>query len=241
MGRVEGKVVIITGAARGQGAAEAALFAAEGAYVVATDVLPGAPQEGDHLFLHQDVASESDWVRVVGQTVQRFGRIDVLVNNAGIFKPGRMVDTTLADYQRIVAVNQFGVFLGMKAVVPAMAAAGGGSIINIASNSALEGMQGLFAYGSSKWAVRGMSRHAARELGRYHIRVNSVYPGATETPMLHELPGFDADGGARIAHAQPIRRIAAPEEVATVVLFLASDESSYATGAEFVVDGGFTA
>ncbi|MCC7365327.1 MAG: glucose 1-dehydrogenase [Dehalococcoidia bacterium] len=242
MGRLEGKVALITGGARGQGAAEARMFIAEGAQVIITDVQDELGEETAAAtgarYLHHDVSIEADWARVVAAVVAEHGRLDVLVNNAGVYEHLRMLDTPLAVYERIVAVNQVGVFLGMKAAAGVMADRGGGSIVNIASNAALSGHPGHFAYVASKWAVRGMSKAAARELGRYNIRVNCVFPGATETPLLHKNPIVDVDGGAVMLRGQPIRRIARPDEVGHVVLFLASDESSYATGGEFTVDGG---
>jgi 3alpha(or 20beta)-hydroxysteroid dehydrogenase len=242
MGRLEGKVALITGGARGQGAAEAALFASEGAQVIVTDMLD---EEGAKtadrvggLYLHHDVSKEADWAKVVATVEERYGRIDILINNAGIFRNGRIADTTLADYMKVIEVNQVGVFLGMKAVSPLMINAGSGSIVNISSVAGLQGTPGSFAYGASKWAVRGMTKSAARELGRWGIRVNSIHPGLIDTPMLHEVPGIDADGGARMLRNTPIRRVAQPEEVARLALFLASEESSYSSGAEFVIDGG---
>jgi 3alpha(or 20beta)-hydroxysteroid dehydrogenase len=242
MGRLEGKVALITGGARGQGAAEAALIASEGAQVIVTDMLD---EEGAKtadrvggLYLHHDVSKEADWAKVVATVEERYGRIDILINNAGIFRNGRIADTTLADYMKVIEVNQVGVFLGMKAVSPLMINAGSGSIVNISSVAGLQGTPGSFAYGASKWAVRGMTKSAARELGRWGIRVNSIHPGLIDTPMLHEVPGIDADGGARMLRNTPIRRVAQPEEVARLALFLASEESSYSRGAEFVIDGG---
>jgi 3alpha(or 20beta)-hydroxysteroid dehydrogenase len=242
MGKLDGRVAIVTGGARGQGEQEARLFASEGATVVVTDLLD---REGmavaaatGGLFLHHDVASEAAWAGVVETVLGRFGRVDVLVNNAGIFKTGRLVDTTLDDYRRVIEVNQVGVFLGMKAVAAPMISAASGAIVNISSVAGIRGSAGAIAYGASKWAVRGMTKSAARELGRFGIRVNSIHPGLIDTPMMHELPGVDADGGARMLRQTPIRRPADPIEVARLALFLACDDSSYCTGAEFIVDGG---
>jgi len=242
MGRLEGKVAIITGGARGQGAAEAELFASEGADVIASDVLDADGQKlaarTGVTFLHHDVTSEADWQRVVQAAVDRFGRLDILVNNAGIFRPGGVRDTKLADYRRVIEVNQVGVFLGMQAAAPAMIANGSGAIVNISSIAGMRGSRGALAYGASKWAVRGMTKSAAQELGRFGVRVNSIHPGVIDTPMLHEIPGVDAGGMENMLRRTPINRVADPIEVARLALFLASDDSSYCTGAEFIVDGG---
>jgi 3alpha(or 20beta)-hydroxysteroid dehydrogenase len=245
MGKLEGKVVLISGGARGQGATEAALFAAEGAAVVLTDVLDaeGATTAAacDGLYLHHDVTSERDWTRVVEAVLARHGRLDVLVNNAGIFLPGRVVDTALADYLRVIQVNQVGVFLGMRAVAGPMIAARAGAIINISSVAGLRGGTGAVAYAASKWAVRGMTKTAAREFAPYGIRVNSIHPGLIETAMLHQIPDIEAGRLPERLRAVPLARVGEPEEVAKLAVFLASDDSSYATGAEFVIDGGMTA
>ena len=243
MGRLAGKVALISGGARGQGEAEARLFCAEGAKVVIADVLDEsgrkvAAEIGESArYVHLDVTREADWARVVAETRAAFGHLDVLVNNAGIVRTGYLETHSLADYMAVVNVNQVGVFLGMRAVIGAMKEAGGGSIINISSNAGLEGVEGVIGYAASKWAVRGMTKSAALELGQYGIRVNSVHPGGVDTPML---------GGNELGHmlatnpfaGQPIPRIAQPEEIARLVLFLASDESSYSTGSEFTADGG---
>src|SRR3954469_22412252 len=217
-GRLDGKVAIVTGGARGQGGAEATLFRAEGAEVIITDVLR---DEGEVLakeigasFLAHDVRSEEEWAEVVRQTVDRHGRIDVLVNNAGIFQRAKLLDTTLEDYRRIVDVNQIGVFLGMKAVAPAMIAQQGGSIVNISSIAGMVGSPGALAYGASKFAVRGMTKWAAIELARSNIRVNSIHPGMIETDMMTEVTGGDAGRHDRFAAAVPLRRPAEPDEVA---------------------------
>jgi len=242
MARLQGKVALITGGARGQGADEARLFRSEGAEVFITDVLE---QEGRAVaaeigatFMVHDVTSEAAWKSVVDAMLARHGRIDVLVNNAGVFKLGRMLDTTLDDYDRIVAINQKGVFLGMRAVAPAMCEAKGGSIINISSLAGLEGTQGAFAYTTSKWAVRGMSKAAAQELGRFGVRVNSVHPGFIDTDMMHQTQAAVAGKMDKALRFVPLGRTADPMEVARLVLFLASDESSYCTNSEFVIDGG---
>lgn len=247
MGRVSGKVVLITGGARGQGACEGARLAAEGAQVVLTDVLDDegeatAASIGAHAsYLHHDVTNEDEWVEVVRAVRDRHGRIDALVNNAGIFRLLPALQTSLEDYRRVVEVNQVGSFLGMKAVAPGMVEAGGGSIVNISSVAGLAGSPLSMAYAASKWAVRGMSKVLASELGPAGVRVNSVHPGMIETPMLDELEPFGEVGRQALLDRIPLGRTAGPEEVADLVVFLVSDESRYCTGAEFVVDGGMTA
>ncbi len=244
MGRLDGKVALITGGARGQGAAEGRLFAAEGASVIITDVLDAdgektAAEIGGEYF-HHDVTSEEQWAKVVGRIIEGHGKLDVLVNNAGIWMTGRMSDTALADYRRVIEVNQVGVFLGMQAASRPMMAARTGSIINISSIAGLRNSGSGFAYGASKWAVRGMTKTAARELGPYGVRVNSIHPGLIETAMLHQLPGVDSGRLDNMVQTIPLGRIAEAEEVAKLALFLASDDSSYSTGSEFVIDGGMT-
>ena len=235
-GRLEDKVALITGGARGQGAAEAKMFAAEGASVVITDVLT---DDGERTagelgcdFLEHDVSSEDGWTSVVEEVVKRHGRLDVLVNNAGILHAGRMVNTRTEDWDRVIAINQTGVFFGMRAVAPVMSEQGSGSIVNISSVAGLEGPFGSMAYTASKFAVRGMTKVAAKELGPSGVRVNSVHPGLIDTVMTAEFPK------EQMLRAVPIGREAEPSEVAAVVLFLASDEAGYCTGQEFVVDGG---
>jgi 3alpha(or 20beta)-hydroxysteroid dehydrogenase len=245
MGRLDGKVALITGGARGQGAAEAKLFAAEGAAVVLTDVLDDegkgtAATCGSH-YLHDDVTSEEQWKTVVDAAVRLHGRIDVLINNAGIYKAGTLATTTLADYRRIIEVNQVGVFIGMQAVAEVMKAQRAGSIVNISSIAGLRGGGTSQAYTASKWAVRGMTKSAAQELGPFGVRVNSIHPGLIDTPMLQQLPGIEAGETARYLSRIPLGRIAEPEDVAKLALFLASDDSAYSTGAEFIIDGGMTA
>lgn len=242
-----GKVALVTGAARGQGAAEAHLFAELGASVVVADVLTDeaavvASELGNaSIAVKLDVTSEEDWQAAVQATIARFGKLDVLVNNAGIVFFAPMTETTAADYRRVIEVNQVGVFLGMRSVVGAMAQAGGGSIVNISSVEGLIGTPGLSAYTASKFAVRGMTKVAALELASLGIRVNSVHPGFIDTPMLQD-PKVVASGAVEMMRTKiPLARIAEPREVAALVAFLASDMSSYCTGSEFVVDGGFTA
>ncbi|MYE46023.1 MAG: glucose 1-dehydrogenase [Chloroflexi bacterium] len=245
MGRLEGKTALISGGARGQGAAEAALFAEEGANVVLTDVLDaGGERTADTIggaFLHHDVTSEEEWAAVVARTVELHGGIDILVNNAGIYRIGSLIETTLEEYRGVIDVNQVGVFLGMREVAPVMIERGGGSIINISSLAGLRGTGVAFGYTASKWAVRGMTKSAAVALGRYGIRVNSVHPGPIETAMLYQNPTVEAGGVDALLGRVPLGRVAEAEEVAKLTLFLASDESSYSTGSEFVIDGGMMA
>jgi 3alpha(or 20beta)-hydroxysteroid dehydrogenase len=240
-GRLHGKVCLITGGARGQGEAEARLFRDEGATVWITDVLDG---EGATLagsigatYRHLDVSREEEWERVVADLVTAHGRIDALINNAGIFRRNKLVNTPLDEYELVMGVNARGVFLGMRAVAPHMLAAGAGSIVNISSLAGLRGAMGAFAYGASKWAVRGMTKTAAVEFARSGVRVNSIHPGLIETPMADQLGG-NLD---KMARRTPLGRMADAAEVARLALFLASDESSYSTGSEFMIDGGLNA
>jgi 3alpha(or 20beta)-hydroxysteroid dehydrogenase len=243
MGRLDDKVALITGGARGQGAAEAELFASEGATVYITDVLDevgAATAErlgGSVTFLHHDVTSEDDWSAVIGAVVEAQGRIDVLVNNAGVFQIAGALDTSLDDWNRIIAINQTGVFLGIRDVGRAMREQGSGAIVNISSVAGLTGVGVAHAYAASKWAVRGMTKSAAQELTPHGVRVNSVHPGYIDTEMLRAL-GRDAD---QMGQRVPIGRTASADEVANLVLFLASDESSYCSGHEFVIDGAMIA
>ncbi|ALG12638.1 glucose 1-dehydrogenase [Kibdelosporangium phytohabitans] len=247
MGRLSGKIALITGAARGQGAAAARRFAEEGAKVVVADILDEqgkelAAQLGDAaVYQHLDVASEGDWTTAVERTLAEFGGLNVLVNNAGILHIKSIVDTTVAEYERVIKVNQVGTFLGMRAVIPAMTDAGGGSIINVSSVEGLGGMAFLTAYTASKFAIRGMSKAAAMELGHLDIRVNSIHPGVIDTQMVRQaVDGVEVDM-SRVGKRVALRRCGQPEEIANLQVFLASDESSYSTGAEFVADGGATA
>nr|WP_042186206.1 glucose 1-dehydrogenase [Kibdelosporangium sp. MJ126-NF4]CEL17144.1 3-oxoacyl-[acyl-carrier protein] reductase [Kibdelosporangium sp. MJ126-NF4]CTQ91627.1 3-oxoacyl-[acyl-carrier protein] reductase (EC 1.1.1.100) [Kibdelosporangium sp. MJ126-NF4] len=247
MGRLAGKVALITGAARGQGAAVARRFVEEGARVTITDVLDEQGKElaaelGDAVvYQHMDVTSEGDWSAAVERTLVEFGGLNVLVNNAGILHLKSIVDTTVDEYERVIKVNQLGTFLGMRAVIPALTDAGGGSIINVSSVEGLGGMAFLIAYTASKFAVRGMTKAAAVELGHLNIRVNSVHPGVIDTQMVREaVSGVEVDV-SRVGKRVPLRRCGQPEEIADLQVFLASDESSYSTGAEFVADGGATA
>ncbi|GAB3904911.1 glucose 1-dehydrogenase [Kibdelosporangium lantanae] len=246
--RLDGKVAIITGAARGQGAAAARRFVAEGARVAIADIRDELGKEladelGDAaVYQHLDVTSEEDWTAAVAATRQAFGPPTVLVNNAGILKFGSIVDTTLADYELLVRVNQTGTFLGMRAVVPGMTEAGGGSIINVSSVEGLAGSPYLTAYAATKFAVRGMTKCAALELGKHNIRVNSVHPGAIDTDMASDAMGGVAIDMTKVGkRVAGLRRVGTPAEIADLQVFLASDESSYSTGAEFVADGGASA
>lgn len=243
MARLEGKVAIITGAARGMGAAHARRFVAEGAKVVLTDlnVEEGtalANELGENaLFVEQNVTSADEWANVVTQAEKAFGPVNVLINNAGISVSKSFLQMTEEEYRRIVDINQVSVFLGLKTVVPSMQKAGGGSIVNISSINGLVG--GSVGYTDTKFAVRGMTKAAAMECSHYGIRVNSVHPGVIETPMVTQ--GDAVEAIKEFAKQIPLKRMAQPEEVTNLVLFLASDESSYSTGSEFIVDGGLTA
>ena len=247
MGALDGKVALITGAARGQGAAEARLFVERGAKVMMTDVLDDEGQQvaaelGDAAaYMRLDVTSEDGWKEVVAATIEKFGKLNVLINNAGIITPvAELHQTSLATFQKVTDVNQIGVFLGMREVVEPMKKAGGGSIVNIASIDGLIGMYGAVAYCASKFAVRGMTKVAAIELGKYGIRVNSLHPGGVKTKILDDT-GMTEDQAEEAFKAIPLGRIAKSEEMATLAAYLASDDASYSTGSEFIADGGLTA
>jgi 3alpha(or 20beta)-hydroxysteroid dehydrogenase len=242
--RLAGKVALLSGAARGQGATEARLFVAEGAQVVLGDV---RDDEGRRLedelgdaaaYVHHDVTDPGGWRTIVDTALDRFGRVDVLVNNAGIFAARPFTELRLEEYRQVIEVNQVGTFLGMQTVAPTMIAQNSGSIVNISSTAGLHGSSGTIAYTASKWAVRGMTKVAARELAPHGVRVNSVHPGAIDTAMLAGFQGAVRD---QLVQGIPMGRMAEAEEVARLVLWLASDESSYSTGSEFVIDGGMTA
>jgi 3alpha(or 20beta)-hydroxysteroid dehydrogenase len=241
--RLQGKIALISGGARGQGAAEARAFVAEGARVIIGDVLDDegaqlAKDLGDAArFVHLDVTDESSWADAVRVAVDEFGALNVLVNNAGIMRLGPLDSQPTDDYRAVIEVNQFGCYFGMRAAIPALRAAGGGSIINTSSINGFIGLAGTTAYGASKFAVRGMTRTAALELGHHNIRVNAVCPGTIDTAMVSSPEFENVDKDAYFAD-QPVPRIGRPEEIAHMMVFLASDESSFCTGAEFIVDGG---
>lgn len=237
--------MLITGGARGQGADEGQLFSEQGAIVVLADVLDevgsaaaaGIPNAE---YVHLDVRSEMEWKAVVDGIVQRHGHLDVLVNNAGIDMTKRMDATTLDEWNNIIAINQTGTFLGMRTAAAAMIATGtAGSIINISSVAGLEGVKNHGAYSGTKWAIRGLTKVAAQEWGRNGIRVNSVHPGLIDTPMTADNPAVhNPEVRARFERGLSLGRMGTSRDIANMVLFLASDESSYCTGQEFVVDGG---
>lgn len=247
MGRLSGKVAIITGAARGMGESHARRFAAEGAKVVLTDRSEAEGRRlagelgGDTLFLAHDVTDADGWAHVMKEAEAAFGPVTILVNNAGILGPiATTAELTEADYLTVCAVNQHSVFLGMRAVLPSMLRAGKGSIVNISSIAGMAANYGFpsLAYVASKFAVRGMTKATAIEYGKHNIRVNSVHPGFIQTPMMVEAT--NEEGGDALGLI-PLGRIADPDEVSQLVLFLASDESSYITGAEHLIDAGMLA
>lgn len=239
MARVEDKVVLVTGGARGMGAAHAEALVAEGARVVIGDILDDAGRGvaeklGEAaIFVHLDVTDQDHWEQAVAASVERFGRLDALVNNAGIVKVGPLRGSSLSDWQHVLDVNLTGAYLGMRTAIEPMITAGGGSIVNISSVEGLAGSANLHAYVAAKFGLRGITKSAAVEVARYNIRVNSIHPGLVHTPLSQ---GVTEEFMAPI----PMRRGASPAEISTFVVFLVSDESSYATGAEFVVDGGLT-
>jgi 3alpha(or 20beta)-hydroxysteroid dehydrogenase len=241
MGRLDGKVAVITGGARGQGASHARRFVKEGAKVVFTDILVDegnalANELGENArFIKHDVTDSEQWQQVVAETEATFGPVNILVNNAGIAISQEIEHITEETYQKVIDVNQKSVFLGMKYVLPSMRKAGGGSIVNISSISGILGLGGI-AYVASKFAVRGMTKTAALEFAKYNIRVNSIHPGLILTPMIQQVDNQDIVN--EMAKTVPLGRVAQPEEVTNLLLFLVSDENSYCTGAEFVIDGG---
>ncbi|WP_089940073.1 glucose 1-dehydrogenase [Candidatus Entotheonella palauensis] len=248
MGRLDGKVALISGGARGQGAAEAKLFAHEGAKVVFGDILDEEGQQveadirqegGDALYIHLDVTQEADWQRAIETAVQTYGKLNVLVNNAGIVRIESITRTTKESWDEIMAVNATGVFLGTKYAIPAMREAGGGSIVNISSISGMVAV-GAPAYNASKGAVRVFSKVTAVHHAKDNIRCNSIHPGVIDTPMARS--GLDNPAWeAQMLSIVPMGRVGVPDEIAYGVLYLASDESAFVTGSELVIDGGLTA
>ncbi len=248
--RLAGKVALISGGARGMGAVEAQLFAREGAKVVLGDVLDADGQGveaavraagGEATFVRLDVTSEADWKRAVDTAVTRYGKLDVLVNNAGVGGPGRVEDVTLGEWNRVMDINSTGVFLGTKTAIPAMRRAGGGSIVNISSQLGLVGVDNSSPqYQASKGAVRLLTKATAIQYAGDRIRANSIHPGPIVTPMT-EARRRDPETYKLTVSRIPLGRYGRPEEVAYGVLYLASDESSFVTGAELVIDGGWTA
>lgn len=242
MDRLRGKIILISGGARGQGAAEARLFAAEGARIVIGDVLEAegrqlAAELGDAVtFLRQDVMQERDWHMAVA-AAEKFGGLHGLVNNAGIYQPRRLMETDTELFEHHMRVNQLGCFLGMKTVVPLMEQSGSGSIVNISSVAGLRGSPGAIAYSATKWALRGMTKAAAIDLAPRKIRVNSVHPGPIDTEMLKVRT---PEQNQQRLQQVPMKRMGTADEVASLVLFLLSDESGYITGAEIAIDGGAT-
>ena len=249
MGRLEGKVALITGAALGMGRAHARLFASEGAKVIVTDINEEAGREnveainkdgGEAIFLKHDVANESDWKQVIDKSVETYGKVDILVNNAGILLSKSLEDTSVDEWDLVMNINLKGVFLGCREIIPAMNKAGGGSIVNISSIYGLIGAPDCAAYEASKGGVRLLTKAAAVDLIKHNIRVNSIHPGMIKTEMTKGLEDIP-EAAAGIAAKVLLGRMAEPEEVSKAVLFLASDESSYVHGSELVVDGGYTA
>jgi 3alpha(or 20beta)-hydroxysteroid dehydrogenase len=248
MARLDGKVAIITGAAQGMGAEHARRFVREGAKTVFTDINEAAgaalqDELGDSaLFVKHDVSSEADWVAVVAQAEARFGPVNALVNNAGILGPGnKAADLSEDAFLQVCAINQTAVFLGIKHAIPSMIRAGGGSIVNVSSISGIVAIYGTpnVAYAASKFAVRGITKQVAIEYGEHSIRANSVHPGYIRTPMM--TAALD-DEQIKIASASvPIKRVGESEDVSNLVVFLASDESGFITGSEYIIDGGLTA
>lgn len=249
MGRLDGKVAIITGSASGMGKTEIFLFAEEGAKVVVTDVLEDSVKEvvsevntmgGEAIGFFHDVTSEKDWIRVVKRTIRQFEKIDILVNNAGIVNAAPLLEDSVEQWKKTVDVNLTGTFLGMKHVVPKMMENKGGSIINISSIAGLSGGLGGHSYSASKGAVRMLSKGAAIDYAKQNIRVNSVHPGFIETQMLTDLTSNE-EIMKMFREVTPLPRFGNPDDVARSVLFLASDDSSYITGIELPVDGGYSA
>ena len=247
-GRLAGKVALISGGARGQGEAEARLFAQEGAKVVLGDILIEAGQKvaadinaqgGQATFVRLDVTQEVDWQQAVDTTVRTYGKLTILVNNAGIFRTEGVEATSLALWNQVIAVNQTGVWLGMKYAIPALRQAGGGSIVNISSGAGIIGSGFAAAYHGTKGAVRILTKTAAIEYAKEGIRINSVHPGVVDTEMIRGA--MNQEGMQAVTRAHPLGRMGTAEDIAYGVLYLASDEASFVTGAELVIDGGYTA
>jgi 3alpha(or 20beta)-hydroxysteroid dehydrogenase len=246
MGRMQDKIAIITGGARGMGAATVRLFVQEGAKVIVADMLEAegnalaADLGNNALFIRHNVSDEASWEAVVALAMDRFGRIDALVNNAGVLGFGLIEDATAAEFDRVYGVNVKGPLLGMKYVGKVMKAQGKGAIVNISSLDGLRGANALGVYSSSKWALRGLTKTAALEYGPLGVRVNSVHPGGVDTQMGNPQGQSGAEMNANYGRV-PLQRIGEPQEVAAASLFLCSDEASYITGAELAVDGGWSA
>jgi cyclopentanol dehydrogenase len=247
-GRLAGKVALISGGARGQGEAEARLFVKEGAKVVLGDILVElgqkvaadiAAQGGQATFVKLDVTQETDWQQAVATAARNYGKLDILINNAGIFRTEGVEATSLELWNQVIAVNQTGVWLGMKCAIPVMRKAGGGSIVNISSGAGIIGSGFAAAYHGTKGAVRILTKTAAIEYAKENIRINSVHPGVVDTEMIRGTLNQEGMQGAIRAH--PLGRMGTAEDISYAVLYLASDEASYVTGAELVIDGGYTA
>ena len=248
--RLEGKVALITGGARGMGAAEGRVFADHGATVILTDVLDeqgsstaaeiAAATGQEVTYRHLDVREEAEWQQVVDEIIATHGRLDVLVNNAGVDLTTTLLNTSVEDFERVTGINLRGTFLGMRTVAAAMTRGEApGSIINISSVAGLQGIANHGVYSASKFGVTGLTKSAAKEWGRYGIRVNSIHPGIIETPMTEDTSIFsNADTTARVLRTIPLRRMGDARDIANMALFLASDESDYCSGQAFVVDGG---
>ena len=244
MGRLDGKIAVVTGAARGQGEATARLFAAEGAKVALVDLndlgATVAREIGPSASFHNfDIVREDKWSEFAAALVKAWGRVDILINNAAVVHAADLLSLQRSDFERVLDINVIGSWIGLKTLGVHMVAQGKGSIVNVCSVAGLSAQNGLGAYATSKWALRGLSKVAALELGCRGVRVNSIYPGGIDSPMAHETPGSDQVTAADF-RGQPIARIGHPNEVAYTSLFLASDEASYLCGAEIAIDGGLT-
>jgi 3alpha(or 20beta)-hydroxysteroid dehydrogenase len=238
--RLAGKTALVTGAASGVGAAVTRLFAAEGANIVLGDIVDStsvAAEIGDAaVVIELDIAAESAWKNGFQAAASHFGGVDILINNAAKYRPGTLVETSEADYRELVQVNQIGTFLGLRQAATDLRS--GGAVVNVCSVAGFVGVTHAFAYAATKWAIRGMTKCAALELAERRIRVNSVFPGGIDTPMIAgDATGTDMD---LIYASQPIPRVAQAAEIARAVLFLASDDSSYSTGTELLADGGLS-